>query len=248
MAEYTSSIDGSNKIIVPFEFKLGNLENLQNILKNLHEAAQDLPPEAREGMEIPQKGKEGPNWRDAKKGTGANEGDGYEEEWREAKGKKMSTSQEDKLLAAWLEMINSQDKSKFEATLESVLEKIGETGGQDGMRMLMNPRGFIMGLLSNPAVAAALLTAGFGMAMLEIAMMHSAPLDKHFKRIVRDEFINMIRPLQRRQTQVGIGRQVIFTSQSGSTQPELAVNSYDLLRRGEINQIEAWQIRKGYRW
>ena len=56
MSEFSSSIDGSNKIIVPFEFKLGNLENLQNILEKLHKAAQDLPPEAREGMGIPRKG------------------------------------------------------------------------------------------------------------------------------------------------------------------------------------------------
>jgi len=243
MSDYSSTIDGSNKIIVPFEFKLGNLEQLQNVLEQLHAAAEDLPPEAKEGMEIPQKGGRGtPSKKSDLSPLAEGDIDATDEATRQAIHDDLKEQVDD--LAAELE------PGEIEKKLKGALEKLGgaEFGVGEGMQMLMNPRGFIMGLLSNPAVAAALLTAGFGMAMLEIAMMQSAPLDKHFRRIVTDEFIKMVRPLQRRQTQVGIGRQVIFTSESGSTQPQLAINSYDVLRRGEINQIESWQIRKGYKW
>lgn len=242
MADFSSTID-TNKIIVPFEFKMANLESLKNILDELKKASADLPDEITKSMGIPRKATKGvggtPSIPEIYPGS---TDDSDIEDYDTAK------IANNELRSIVDDLADEVSPSEIQKKIESALGKIDMGTASDGLSLLKNPKSFIMGLLSNPAVAAALIAAGYLTIMLEISMMQSGALDRHFRRIVTDEIIKSVRPLQRRMTQVGIGRQVIFTSESGSTQPQLAFNSYDVLRRGEINEIDSLQIRKGYKW
>lgn len=240
MADFSSTID-TNKIIVPFEFKLGNLENMKNILDEMKKAADDLPDSVKSGMEISRKGGVGtPSVSEIYPGSTK---DILTDDPEAA-----AVANED-LQQLLDDLVDDVSPSAIQKKIETALEQFGDsTSPADGLQFLSNPKSFIMGLMANPAVATALIAAGYITIMLELAMMQSGPLDKHFRRIVVHEIIKSVRPLQRRMTQVGIGRQVIFTSESGSTQPGLAFNSYEVLRRGEINQIDSFQIRGNYKW
>jgi len=240
MADFSSTVD-TNKIIVPFEFKLGNLESLTNILDELKKAANDLPDSAKSGMEIPRKGGGGTPSSIPELYPGSTK-DISTDDPEAAAAVNEDLRQEIEDLAE--EVSPSELRKKIESSINSMDMGVAS----EGLSMLKNPKGFIMGLMSNPAVAAALIAAGYLTLMLEISMMQSGALDKHFRRIVVNEIIKSVRPLQRRMTQVGLGRQVIFTSESGSTQPQLAFNSYAALRRGDINQVDSFQIRNGYKW
>jgi len=243
LADFSSTID-TNKILVPFEFKLGNLENMKNILDEMKKAAADLPDNVKAGMEIPRKG-----------GGGRGGSDPSTSELYPGSTKDISTKDPDAAAVAAQDLKEELDAlaaevepSAISKKVEAAIDKLDMGVASEGLSLLKNPQSFIMGLMSNPAVAAALIAAGYLTIMLEISMMQSGALDKHFRRIVTDELIKAVRPLQRRMTQVGIGRQVIFTSESGSTQPGLSFNSYAVLRRGEINQVDSFQIRNGYKW
>jgi len=240
MADFSSTVD-SNRIFVPFEFKLENLEHLTNILDELKKASADLPKEAIEGMGIPRKGGGGtpPSKPEIYPGS-------TKEKIKDPEAAKVVDEDLQQLIDDLTEEVSP---SAIQKKVEDTIDKIGESGIEgDALNMIRNPKGFIMGLLANPAVAAALIAAGYLTLMLEISMMQSGVLDKHFKRIVTDEYIKSVRPLERRMTQVGLGRQVIFTSESGSTSPGLAFNSYDAIHRGQIDQVDAFQIRSGYKW
>ena len=239
MPDFSSTID-SNKIIVPFEFKMENLEHLTNILDELKKAAADIPDTAKAGMEISRKGgvPVPPTTAKAKK---ADQKMDEADKARDA----LLTQEEDEMME---DLMNEVAPDSIKKKVESALKNMDVGVASEGLSMLKNPKGFIIGLMTNPAVAAALIAAGYLTFMLEISMMQSGALDKHFRRIVTNEIIKSVRPLQRRMTQVGLGRQVIFTSESGSTQPQLAFNSYGVLRRGEIDQVDSFQIRKGYKW
>lgn len=239
MADFSSTID-TNKIIVPFEFKLGNLDNMKNILDELKKVAAELPESAKTGMEIPRKG-------DTPIPSAPELYPGSTKDISTDDPEAAAAINED--LQQQLETITAElEPSAIKKKVEGALKEIDMGVASEGLSMLKNPKSFIMGLMANPAVAAALIAAGYLTLMMEIAMMQSGPLDKHFRRIVVHELIKSVRPLQRRMTQVGLGRQVIFTSESGSTQPQLAFNSYAVLRRGEINQVDSFQIRNGYKW
>ena len=230
--------------MVPFEFSLGNLDKLKNILDEMKAISQELPEGIAAGMETPQTG--------GSRGTTnplaeIYPGSGKDIPSKDPEAAKVATDDLQDLID---ELSSEASPSEIQKKVESALDRLAESGvgPADGLQLLKNPRGFIMGLLSHPAVAAALIAAGYLTIMLELAMMQSGPMDKHFRRVVKDEIIKAVRPLQRRMTQVGIGRQVIFTSMSGFNNPGLAFNSYDAVRRGEIGQMDSFQIRKGYKW
>lgn len=243
MADFSSSIGPNNTIFVPFEFSLGTLDKLKNILDEMKAISDDLPEGLAAGLEIPQTG--------GSRGT-TTPSEIYPGSAKDAPTKDPEAAKvaNDELKELVDELAAEASPSEIQKKIESALDRMASAGvgPKEGLQLLKNPQGFIMGLLSSPAVAAALIAAGYLTVMLEISMMQSGPLDKHFRRVVKDEFIKAIRPLQRRMTQVGIGRQVIFTSMSGFNNPGLAFNSYDALRRGEIGQIDSFQIRKGYKW
>jgi len=119
---------------------------------------------------------------------------------------------------------------------------------QQVMRLMTDPQNAIIGMMSNPYVAAALAAAGLGAAMMNWLMIQGNILDRHFKRIITEERLAGIRRDQRRQTQIGLGRQVIITSHSGSNEPEYAFNSYEARRTGQIDSMNAFQIRRGYKF
>lgn len=241
MADFASTIN-NNKIIVPFEFKLQNLESLTNILDELKKASSELPDDVTSGMGIPQKRGGG--------GTPSTINEIYPGSTKDISTKDLDAAEiaTQDLQQQIEELSDEITPSEIQKKIESAIDKMDMGVASEGLSMLKNPKGFILGLLSNPAVAAALIAAGYLTFMLEISMMQSGALDKHFRRIVVNEIIKSVRPLQRRMTQIGLGRQVIFTSESGSTQPTLAFNSYGILRKGEINQVDAFQIRSGFKW
>ena len=147
----------------------------------------------------------------------------------------------------------SKKKETTEAEMGEIIKKhLGiqdaRSGAQTATQLFSNPKGFLIGLMSNPYVAAALIAAGLGAAVLNFLMLQGNILDRHFKRIIAKEILAGVRRTQRRQTQTGLGRQVIITSHSGSNEPEYAFNSYEARRTGQIDSMTAFQIRKGYKF
>jgi len=142
---------------------------------------------------------------------------------------------------------SSKDADALQNTIEKYLKK-AQTGTENGLDLLTNPKHFIMSLLSNPYITAALVAAGLGAQILNWLMIQGNVLDRHFKRIIADENLAGVRRMERQKTQAGLGRNVIFTTHSGSIEPEFAFNSYEAVRTGEITQTDAFQIRKGYRF
>lgn len=161
---------------------------------------------------------------------------------------KTSTTPQDSGLSVY----GWEDEIAFEAMMQNFLRKnVGGNptqimGNMTGM--LNNPQSFIMGLLSHPAVAAALIASGLGFAILEFMMMQGNVLDKYFKRELVKENIKGRRREERQQIRAGLGRGIIITNRHGSTSPETAYNSYEAVNSEKGSQAEAFQIRKGYRY
>lgn len=143
---------------------------------------------------------------------------------------------------------DEQMATAIEKHMKKLIPQSGMEGVQDVTQLVTNPKGFLMGIISNPYVAAALVAAGLGAQILNWMMIQGNILDRHFKRIIAAEQLAGIRREQRKQTQTGLGRQVIFTSHSGSNEPEYAFNSYEARRSGDIDSMNAFNIRRGYKF
>ena len=148
-------------------------------------------------------------------------------------------------------------KSKKGATTDAEMGEVikkylgiqdAKSGARTATQLFSNPKGFLIGLMTNPYVAAAFIAAGLGSAILDFLMLQGNILDRNFKRIIAKEILAGVRRTERKQTQTGLGRQVIITSQSGSNQPEYSFNSYEARRTGEIDAMTAFQIRRGYKF
>lgn len=131
----------------------------------------------------------------------------------------------------------------FERTVESPTAGVGNV-----MSLVNNPLGFVMGIVSNPVVAGAILAAASAKMILDILMMHGNVLDRHFKRLLVTEAIKSRSLADKQALRVGLGNQVILTNRSGSTSPQYALNSYAAVRDGSIRDMKAFQIRRGYRF
>ncbi len=142
-----------------------------------------------------------------------------------------------------LEVVEQRIQHMFEKTMESPT-----AGAQNLMSMVNNPLGFIMGIVTNPVVAGAILATASAKMILDILMMHGNVLDKHFKRLLVNEDIKSRSRASRQALRVGLGDQVIFTSETGSTSPQYSFNSYAAVRDGTMRDMRAFQIRRGYRF
>lgn len=143
---------------------------------------------------------------------------------------------------------DEQMATAIEKHMKKLFPQTAMEGAQDVTQLITNPKGFLMGIISNPYVASALVAAGLGAQILNWMMIQGNILDRHFKRIIATEQLAGIRREQRKQTQTGLGRQVIFTSHSGSNEPEYAFNSFEARRSGDIDNMTAFQIRRGYKF
>lgn len=143
---------------------------------------------------------------------------------------------------------DEQMTTAIEKHMKKLFPQTATEGLQDVTQLFTNPKGFLMSIISNPYVAAALVAAGLGVQIMNWMMVQGNILDKHFKRIIASEQLAGIRREQRKQTQTGLGRQVIFTSHSGSNEPEYAFNSFEARRSGDIDSMTAFQIRRGYKF
>ena len=138
--------------------------------------------------------------------------------------------------------------NQWEKAFEKQIGKFNAPGPITGVQLLQNPVAGLISLFSNPYVASALIAAGVGMALLDWFMIQGNILDKHFKRIIANEYNVGVRRQDRQATKVGIGRQVIITTHSGRQGVEYAFNSYEAVRTGEIAQTDIFNIRYGYRY
>jgi len=143
----------------------------------------------------------------------------------------------------------SQDQ-KSKRVVDDFNKALGMTQQAAGTMksMASNPLGFMMGLMTNPYVMAAIAAAMTGKMVLDILMLQGNVLDKHFKRIIDRENNKGLRRNERQQIRTGLGRQVIITGASGSTSPEYAINTFRSVRDGTISQADSFEIRKGYRF
>lgn len=148
--------------------------------------------------------------------------------------------------------LSSDEDTSIEDKLSQLFSKtVGNSpagGVRNAMRLVQNPMGFIMGIVSNPVVAGAILAAASAKMILDILMMHGNVLDKHFKRLLVAEDIKSRSRQSRQALRTGLGDQAIFTNASGSTAPQYAFNSYAAVRDGSIRGMKAFQIRRGYRF
>lgn len=141
----------------------------------------------------------------------------------------------------------------IEETMKGMLSR-GTGGGSAAagihnvQSLASNPMGFILNIVSNPYVAAAILGAASAKVILDRLMLQGNILDKHFKRILANENNVGRRRQSREAIRAGLGDQVIITNRSGSTSPQYASNTYAAVRNGEISSMKAFQIRRGYKF
>lgn len=215
-------LESTNSIIVPLEIKLDKLDDLKKIVQELKEV--DIESIAKTGV-------------------------GSSDQQMAASIEKLLK----KVFPQYTEEEKMEKKMKAEEKareklLRKFLPESATEGAQDVAQLITNPKGFLLGIISNPYVATALVAAGLGKVMLDYFMLQGNILDKHFKRIIAKEQLAGLRRQQRKQTQTGLGRQVIFTSHSGSNEPEYAFNSFEARRSGAIDSMTAFQIRRGYKF
>lgn len=146
----------------------------------------------------------------------------------------------------------SWDDDTVEKKIQSILNKgigtSGPQGVQNAMALFQNPQGFLLSLLANPYVAAAILGTASAKMILDILMLQGNVLDKHFKRVITKEDNAARRRHSRAAIRAGLGDQVIITNESGSTSPAYAINTYAARRNGDVDTMKAFQIRNGYRF
>lgn len=144
------------------------------------------------------------------------------------------------------DLLDSEQGKKGKSMVQQISSEANDA--QAVFDLLTDPKSSLVRMMSNPYVGAALVAAGLGAAMLNWFMLQGNILDRHFKRIIAQENLAGVRRAERKQTQIGIGRQVIITSHSGSNEPEYAFNSFEARRTGEIDSMNAFQIRRGYKF
>ena len=139
-------------------------------------------------------------------------------------------------------------EDKLSQIFANTIGNSGPQAARNVMGMASNPLGFIMGIVSNPVVAGAILATASAKMVLDILMMHGNILDRHFKRIIVNEQNAAKRTADKQALRVGLGDQVIFTNKSGSTSPQYAFNSYAAVNDGSIREMQNFQIRRGYKF
>ena len=136
----------------------------------------------------------------------------------------------------------------FENFFGNAVGTTPQAGMNNAMQIFRNPQAWFLGLLTNPYILAAFAAAGGAKFIQELLTMHGGIFDLHFKRVVTDENIKGRSRQDKEAVRVGIGRSVVITSHSGRNTPEYAFNSFEAVRSGEMENIKAFQIRKGYKF
>ena len=157
----------------------------------------------------------------------------------------------DKKLPKQEQQISPKEDEMLEKTMGNLLQQGGKqanAGMRNAAGFFNNPMMFMLNLVSNPYIAAAILGAASAKMILDRLMMQGNILDKHFKRVITMERNVGRRRESRQAIRAGLGTQVIFTNESGSTSPQYAFNSYAARRNGEIDSMKIFQIRRGYRF
>lgn len=152
-------------------------------------------------------------------------------------------------------------------TVEEVIDKETSSGGRldvkkllgmagfdsknmsDWFSMVTNPRGFfqVFFLRVLPILGGVLTAKEIAEFIFHELTARNRPFDLTFRRTINEEFIKLRARELRQQIRVG-ERQAIFVSEAGVSHPVEIVNTFELVRNGDIFQLDAFRIRKGYQF
>jgi len=262
-------LEEGNAIIVPLEIKLGKLLEYEEIVARLRKAEKDLPPGA-----VPETPRmhlsdtdETPSpaiFPDAdpafvpetvkpseEKELGPIANLGFKDETQEKPKQKTETDRLLEMLERQAVGLGKQQQTVQDESIKAGIEKFMEEGPQMGdfvnvIQMSKNPMGFMIKLINNPYVAAAIAVIAIGAIIYELYTVQGGIFDLYFKRIVVDEFIKGREREAKQAIRIGLGRSVVITTRSGTNTPESSFNSFEAVRSGEMESIKSFQIRKGY--
>lgn len=115
--------------------------------------------------------------------------------------------------------------------------------------MVKNPIGFfqVFFLRVLPILGGILTAKEIAQFIFDELTARGRIFDLTFRRIINDEFIKLRSRELRQQIRVG-ERQAIFVSEAGSTHPLEVVNTLELVRNGDIFELDVFRVRKGYQF
>lgn len=114
--------------------------------------------------------------------------------------------------------------------------------------LIINPKAIGMRVAqAMPFAAIAFLAVSVGVLVYKKLISRNNIFDLTWRRFVKDEMIKLRARELRQQIRVG-ERQAIFVSEAGETHPINVVNTFELVRNGQIFELDAFRIRKGYQF
>jgi len=114
--------------------------------------------------------------------------------------------------------------------------------------MAMNPGSLGMKVArAMPYAALAFIAVEVGILVFKKLISRNQPFDLTWRREVSLEVIKQRAKELRQQIRVG-ERQAIFVSEAGATHPINVVNTLELVRNGQIFELDAFRVRKGYQF
>ncbi len=117
------------------------------------------------------------------------------------------------------------------------------------MNMVKNPAGFFQVFFTRvlPILGAVVTAKEIAEFIFVELTSRNRPFDLTFRRFINEEVIKLRARELRQQIRVG-ERQAIFVSEAGATHPINVVNTLELVRNGEIFNLDAFRVRKGYQF
>lgn len=117
------------------------------------------------------------------------------------------------------------------------------------MSMIKNPSGFFQIMFTRviPILGGILTAKAIAEFIFTELTARNRPFDLTFRRFINEEFIKLRARELRQQIRVGL-RQNIFVSEAGETHPINVVNTLELVRNGQIFELDVYKVRKGYQF
>lgn len=134
-----------------------------------------------------------------------------------------------------------------DSSLSGMLQnQLGPKGVTNIMQFAKNPIRLISLALTNPYIVPIIGVIATGAVLHELLVMRGGVFDLNFRRVVTQETIKGRSRQEKEKIRVGIGAGVVITTHSGYTTPEYAFNSFEAVRSGQMENVRAFQIRRGY--
>lgn len=114
--------------------------------------------------------------------------------------------------------------------------------------LALNPKMIAMKVAkAMPYAAIALIAYEVGKLLYDKLTSRNGLFDLTFRRHVEEEFIKLRARELRQQIRVG-ERQAIFVSEAGVSHPIETINTLELVRNGDIFNLDTFRVRKGYQF